>query len=55
MALLRVINEDIKDGEIALEYQTSFISEIFPKLGLSANSISGFLEINYVNGELYEF
>ena len=44
IAMLRAINEDIKDGEIAVEYQTSFISEIFPKLGLSANSVSDLLE-----------
>ncbi|MGI6523825.1 MAG: transposase [Bdellovibrionota bacterium] len=44
IALLRVVKEDLKDGEILLEYKTDYISEIFPKLGLSGNNISAFLE-----------
>ncbi len=44
IALLRSINEDIKDEEINVEYQTSFASEFYPKLGISSNTISQFLE-----------
>ena len=44
MALLRVICPDIVNEEIQYEYKTSFISEVFPHVALSPNTISSFLE-----------
>lgn len=44
MALLRVINPDIVNEEIQYEYKTSYISEIYPNVALSPNTISSFLE-----------
>lgn len=44
IALLRAINADLKDEAIYVEYQTSFASEVFPKVGLSSNTISSFLD-----------
>ena len=44
IALLRVLNPDIVSEEIQYEYKTSYISEIYPKVALSPNTISSFLE-----------
>ncbi len=44
IAALRAINADLKDEAIFVEYQTSFASEAFPKVGLSSNTISSFLD-----------
>lgn len=44
IALLRVINPDIVSEEIQYEYKTSYISEVYTGVGLSANTISTFLE-----------
>lgn len=44
MALLRVINPDIVNEEIQYEYKTSYISEVYPNVALSPNTISSFLE-----------
>ena len=44
MALLRVIHPDIVNEEIQYEYKTSYISEVFPNVALSPNTISSFLE-----------
>lgn len=44
IAILRVIEPDITNEEIDLEYETSFLSELYPKVALSANTISAFLE-----------
>ena len=44
IASLRALNEDIKNEEILTEYKTSFISEKYQNCGLSANTISDFLD-----------
>ena len=44
MALLRVTNPDIVNEEIQYEYKTSYLSEVFPNVALSPNTISSFLE-----------
>lgn len=44
IALLRTLNSDIVDDDIALQYRTSFLSEKYPNTALSPNTISNFLE-----------
>ena len=44
IALLRTLKSDIVDDDIALQYQTSFLSEKYPKTALSPNTISKFLD-----------
>ena len=44
IAILRAIEPEITNDEIEVEYKTSFLSEIFPKVSLSANTISSFLD-----------
>ena len=44
IALLRVINPSIVSEDIATEYKTSYISEEYPGVALSSNTISTFLE-----------
>ena len=44
IAVLRAIEPDITNEEIAAEYETTFLSELFPKVALSPNTISDFLE-----------
>ena len=43
IALLRVIENDIKNRDIKLAYDTSYISELIPNVHLSENTISTFL------------
>ena len=42
IALLRAAYGDVKNRDLALHYETSFVSEIFPGLGMSEQSISTF-------------
>lgn len=44
LALLRAANHDIKNRDIKLAYDTSFASEMYPKVALSENTLSSFLE-----------
>lgn len=44
IALLRVICPDIVNEDIQYEYKTSYLSEKYPKVALSPNTISRFLE-----------
>ena len=44
MAVLRTICPGIVDRDIASEYSTSYLSEIYPDVCLSRNTISSFLE-----------
>ncbi len=44
IALLRAAYHDIKNRDIQLNYDTSFASEMYPKVALSENTISTFLE-----------
>jgi len=44
IALLRAAYHDIKNRDIQLAYDTSFASEMYPKVALSENTISTFLE-----------
>lgn len=44
IALLRAIEPDITNEDISVEYETSYLSEIYPKVALSANTISSLLE-----------
>jgi len=44
IALLRVCNPDIINDDIDAEYSTSYISEVYPNVSLSANTISSFLD-----------
>ena len=44
ISLLRAAYGDVKNRDIALHYETSYISEIFPGVHLSENTISSFLE-----------
>ena len=44
IALLRICNPGIKDYEILEAYETSFLSNKYPNIGLSKNSISTFLK-----------
>lgn len=43
IALLRAIDNDIRNRDISLSYETSFLSELFPSLALSENTISKLL------------
>ena len=44
IALLRVCCKGVKDYELQEAYQTSFISELYPKVALSKNTVSTFLK-----------
>ncbi len=44
IASLRTMFSDIKNEHLKHEYDTNFISEIYPKCALSPNTISSFLE-----------
>ena len=44
IALLRAAYHDIKNRDIQLAYETSYASEMYPKIALSENTISAFLE-----------
>ena len=44
IAVLRAIEPEITNEEISVEYETTFLSELFPKVALSANTVSSFLE-----------
>lgn len=44
IALLRAAYHNIKNRDIQLAYETSFASELYPKVSLSENTISSFLE-----------
>ena len=44
LALLRSSYPDIKNRDIKLAYDTSFASEMYPKVALSENTLSSFLE-----------
>lgn len=44
IALLRSAYGNIKNRDLALHYETSFVSEIIPGLGLSEQSVSAFLQ-----------
>ena len=44
LALLRAAYHDIKNRDIQLAYETSFVSEMYPKVALSENTVSSFLE-----------
>ena len=43
ISLLRVCNPGIKDYELKEAYETSFLSEIYPEVALSKNTVSKFL------------
>lgn len=43
IALLRVCNKGIKDYELKEAYDTSFLSELYPDVSLSKNTVSTFL------------
>jgi len=43
IALLRTCEPDIKNRDIKMEYETSYLSEILPNVALSENTISAFL------------
>lgn len=43
IAILRVCNPGIKDYELKEAYETSFLSEIYPGIPLSKNTVSAFL------------
>lgn len=43
IAVLRVCNKGIKDYELKEAYETSFLSELYPNVPLSRNSVSTFL------------
>ena len=43
MAILRVCNKGIKDYELKEAYETSFLSELYPDVALSRNTVSTFL------------
>ena len=43
ISLLRVCNPGIKDYELKEAYETSFLSEIYPGIALSRNTVSSFL------------
>lgn len=44
IALLRAAYHDIANRDIQLAYETSFVSEMYPKVALSENTVSAFLE-----------
>ena len=44
LALLRASQHDIRNRDIQLAYETSFASELYPKVHLSENTVSTFLE-----------
>lgn len=44
LALLRAAYGDVRDRDLALQYDTSFLSEWVPGVALSANTVSAFLE-----------
>ena len=44
IALLRVCNPGIDDCELAQAYETSFLSELYPGVALSKNTVSTFLK-----------
>lgn len=44
IALLRVMVPGIVSTDLSIEYKTSFISEKYPGVGLSSNTVSAFLE-----------
>ena len=43
IAMLRAIDNDIRNRDISFAYETSYISEIFKNVSLSENTISSFL------------
>ncbi len=45
IAILRVCNPGIKDYELQEAYSTSFLSELYPGVSLSRNSVCSFLDI----------
>ena len=45
IALLRAAYHDIRNRDIQLSYETSFVSEMYPKVALSENTLSAFLEM----------
>ena len=44
IAILRICNPGIKDYELQEAYETSFLSNKYPNIGLSKNSVSSFLK-----------
>lgn len=44
MAILRACNKGIKDGALKEAYETSFLSEFYPEVPLSKNTVSTFLD-----------
>lgn len=44
IALLRSAYGDIKNRDLSLHYETSIVSELFPGLGMSEQSVSAFLQ-----------
>ena len=56
IASLRTMFSDIKNEHLKHEYDTNFISEIYPKCALSSNTISSFLEkIGKSSSKMEEF
>lgn len=56
MALLRAAYGDIKDRDLKLQYDTSFASEFYPGVHLSADALSDFLlEIGQSYSQISEF
>jgi len=43
IALLRAAYGDVRNRDLMMHYQTSFVSEMYPGLHLSENAVSGFL------------
>jgi hypothetical protein len=44
IAMLRAMDHDIKNRDLQFAYETSYISEIYPGVHLSENTVSDFLE-----------
>ena len=44
IALLRAMDKDVKNRDLQFAYDTSYISEVYPGVHLSENTVSGFLE-----------
>ena len=44
IAMLRTMDQDIKNRDLQFAYETSYISEIYPGVHLSENTVSDFLE-----------
>jgi hypothetical protein len=56
IALLRAAYGDVRDRDLQMRYQTSFLSEMYPRVHLSENAVSAFLnEIGAAYSMIAEF